>query len=129
MCKPMILPSEVAMSYREKRVHERIKPDPKHPIEIQIMGKNFIDILNAEDISEGGIGIIVPHKFEGCDIDSPVELVITLPPDNCFKAQGKIRHYSQQLTDKGIFGVEFTDMKKKNWKDISLYVKVLARKK
>ncbi|HRX17108.1 MAG TPA: PilZ domain-containing protein [Spirochaetota bacterium] len=96
----------------DKRQHQRVYPDSEHPVEIQIMGKGFLDIIFAKDISIKGIGIEVPHKFEGSDIDHPIELIITLPPNSCFKASGIIKHSNIEQTRKGIFGVQFTSIQK-----------------
>ena len=57
----------------------RVRPLPGASVEVQIMGTNSLDILHARDISVRGVGVLVPHLFEGCDIDSRVELVVTLP--------------------------------------------------
>ncbi len=38
---------------KEKRRFVRVKPKPEEPIEVQLIGANFIDILNVRDISEG----------------------------------------------------------------------------
>lgn len=104
------------------RRHARVYPDPTNPVEVQIMGKGFLDIIYARDVSLSGMGIEVPNKFEGCNINLPIELIITLPPENCFKASGIIKH-TAVLAKKGIFGVEFTSIQKGHENDISSYVK------
>jgi hypothetical protein len=67
---------------KEKRCYIRVKPKDDEPVEIQLIGANFIDVLNAKDISEGGVGIFVEHDFEGC------------------KKGGLIDIYSKVTTDK-----------------------------
>jgi hypothetical protein len=64
---------------QEKRRYVRVKPKPEEPVEVQLMGSNFIDVLYAKDISEGGIGIIVEHDFKDYDIGGLIDIIITLP--------------------------------------------------
>ena len=77
---------------------------------MQIVGANSLDILKARDISTTGLSIYVPHRFEGCDIDSEVQLVITLPHQKTFLARGTIRHLTRKDEPSEYFGVEFTDI-------------------
>ena len=88
-----------------KRVAPRIAPRETQPIEVQIMGSNHLDILPAKDISVSGIGVQVPHRFQGCDLAQEVELIITLPGCRPFLAYGVIRHWHGAGDH---FGVEFT---------------------
>ena len=92
----------------DSRQNLRIVPDRKLPIRVDINGENFIDILNASDISLGGIGIHVPHGFEGCAIDRKVSFILELP-DQCksmfVKVEGHIRHLSGRN-----FGVSFHEI-------------------
>lgn len=92
----------------DKRKHIRVSPAENELIEIHIMGTGFLDIIEARDISEGGTGIHVPSRFEGCNIDAPVEIIITLPHTPSFKAKGNVKHINMKFTEEGIFGVEFT---------------------
>jgi hypothetical protein len=112
----------------DQRKSIRVYPDSKNPVEVQIMGDGFLDIFHARDVSANGIGIEVPYKFEGCDIDKPIDLVITLPPDNCFKARGIIKHSNAELTSKGIFGVKLTSFEKGYENEIKTYVKEMIKK-
>ena len=82
-----------------------MQTDPSAPIRVDIMGNGFLDVLHARDISRGGLGIRVPHGFEGCDINNKVELIITLGRARPFKAKGVIRHYSRTARDH-VFGLE-----------------------
>jgi PilZ domain len=86
----------------------RVRPHPSEPIEIQVMSENFLDIFDARDISETGIGIFVPYRFEGCNLKSPIDLVITLPGAEPFLAKGRIVHRTKVATE--FFGVEFVDL-------------------
>ena len=112
----------------EQRKGIRVYPEPENPVEIQIMGDGFLDIFYARNVSEKGIGIEVPYKFEGCDIDKPIDIIITLPPDNCFKARGIIKHSNAELTMQGIFGVELTSLQKGHERDIKNYVEEMINK-
>ncbi len=107
---------------KERRKFARVHPDPKHPIEVQIMGNDFLDIVFARNISEGGMKIMVPHLFAGCDIDSTVEFIVTLPGAKSFLAKGKIKHLKPQNESDGSFGVKFTEIKPVNRVQIKNYV-------
>lgn len=86
----------------------RIVPTSTEPIKININGENFIDILQANDISVGGIGITVAHGFKNCNLKAVVSFIIELPIDekiNVIKVQGIITHVSGNR-----FGVAFKNM-------------------
>ncbi len=92
----------------EKRRYVRVKPKENEPVEIQIMGTDFIDVLNARDISEGGVGIKVEHDFKGCHIGGILDIIITLPGKKPFKVKGKIIH--KNIENSHLFGVEFIEI-------------------
>lgn len=94
---------------KENRQSERIIPDKKTPVIIDINGTNFIDILKAVNISLGGLKVSVAHGFKGCEIDKQVQLAIKLPDpiNKSFSATGKIKHISGDA-----FGVNFISMHK-----------------
>jgi len=76
---------------------------------VHLVSRGSIDILRARDISTGGVGVRVPHAFCGCDVESDVELVITLPGERPFSARGRVRH--RGASDAApFFGVEFTEI-------------------
>ncbi|MBF0451727.1 MAG: PilZ domain-containing protein [Candidatus Magnetomorum sp.] len=104
----------------DKRRHIRVQPEKKSPVEVDINGQNFLTIIYANDISEGGIGIIVPEKFKGCKINNNVSLVITLPKPlkKSFIVTGRIIHVINEK-----FGVEFLDLAKENRKLLKQYIK------
>jgi c-di-GMP-binding flagellar brake protein YcgR len=106
----------------------RVQADPSAPIRVDIMGRGFLDVLSARDISVGGLGITVPHGFAGCDIDSEVELIVTLGRNRPFKTRGAIRHNgkagSQQL-----FGVEFTALSPEQQQAIEAYIGSCQRRR
>jgi len=86
----------------------RVRPVAGKPVHVQIMGDGFLDVFTARDISAGGVGIVVPHRFEGCAIEQEVDLVISLPGERPFMARGRIVHRTK--THQEFFGVEFTSM-------------------
>jgi len=108
--------------YKEKRRSTRVRPDPASPIEVQIIGVSFLEVLHARNICIHGMGIFVPHRFEGYNIDSCVELIITLPQGRPFKAIGKIRHEANK--SKSFFGVEFVELDEKDRQAIAQYVEL-----
>jgi c-di-GMP-binding flagellar brake protein YcgR len=80
-----------------RRKNLRIQPSKTDPIRVDINGDNFIDILNAVDISLGGIGIFVSHGFKGCHINNKVSFVLELhlQKKRCFvEVAGQIKHVS-----------------------------------
>ncbi len=102
-----------------KRRYIRVRPHEWAPVEIQLNGVDFLDILYAEDISEGGARINVPHEFSGCTIDAAIDLVITLPEYRSFKARGRIRHVGNTRT---AFGVEFISLEESSRQQLRGYV-------
>ena len=86
------------------------------------MGSNSLDILRARDISLTGLGVYVSHGFEGCDVNSEVELVITLPRTRTFVCKGVIRHVSSEGEPGQYFGVEFTRVTDGNRAKIREYI-------
>ncbi len=71
------------------------------------MGGTFLEVLVADDISVGGVGVRVPHGFSIGELENSVELIILLPGHRPFKAEGMIRHRTG-TSDQSKFGVEFT---------------------
>lgn len=85
----------------------RVVPDARASVTVHINGPDFIEIQKALDISEGGVRLRVPHRFEGCHIDNPVTLVISLPMPGTppFQLTGRIRHVGSDN-----FGVQFSSV-------------------
>jgi len=104
----------------EARSAPRIRPEEDEPIEIQLMSEQFLDIFEARDISTSGVGIYVPYRFEGCDLKSPVTLVVTLPGVRPFIAKGRVVHRSK--TEREFFGVEFIELSKAQYQALASYV-------
>jgi c-di-GMP-binding flagellar brake protein YcgR len=103
----------------ERRKHIRILPERNHPISVDINGENFIEVLKAIDISEGGVGISVPSELKGCYTDMPVTLVISLPQpeEYLFSVLGKIKHVANKK-----FGVIFLNLDKTSLMKIRRYI-------
>jgi c-di-GMP-binding flagellar brake protein YcgR len=106
----------------ESRSHVRVRPASGEPVAVHIVGRESLDILRARDISESGLGVYVPHRFEGCDIDSEVALVITLPGQRTFMARGQVKHHAEGTTS-NFFGVQFTRISAPHRAKIRAYVK------
>ena len=105
---------------KEKRQHIRVETECECPIEVQIMGDIFLEVLNAKDISTTGIGVHVSHEFRGYNIEDEVNLILTLSNEIPFNAKGVIIH--SNVTDKGYFSIEFTGISSENKKMIYDYV-------
>lgn len=109
----------------ERRRYPRALPLSTKPVEIQLMGTRFLDVVEAEDISERGLAIRVSHEFAGCNLESAVDLIITLPGRPSFKARGIIRHAAAG-SDRTLFGVELTQISSTNQAAIGRYVDYLV---
>ena len=106
----------------------RVRPEASRPIEIQIMGSGFLDILAARDFSLTGVGLWVPHRFAGCDIESEVELVVTLPDAKSLLTMGSIRHRTQLDRVEQLFGVKFTVLSDAQRQVIRNYIEACCEK-
>jgi c-di-GMP-binding flagellar brake protein YcgR len=109
-----------------QRKNERVVPDESDPIEVQIMGDGFLEILTAKDIGPGGVGIYVEHGFQGLNIIRDVEIVISIPGEKSFKARGVIKH-KRQLSNyhsekQDFFGILFTQICNKHRQLLERYV-------
>jgi hypothetical protein len=97
-------------------------------VRVDIMGNGFLEVLSARDISVGGLGISVQHAFVGCDIDSQVDLIVTLARGRPFKTRGVIRHNSRAGNDH-VFGVQFVALSPEHLALIEAYVASRAGRK
>lgn len=97
-----------------------MQPSPKAPIEVQLVGTDFLDIVHAKDISTGGVAIKVPHAFADCQIDGEVEIIVTLPGQKSFVARGIIRHKGPRGVQS--FGVQFTEIADSDRERVRVYV-------
>jgi hypothetical protein len=85
---------------------KRVRPDPDRPVEVQVMGPNDLDVLYARDISEVGIGVFMPHGFDGSRLRAEIELIVRLPDASPFAVGGVLRHRTVN-GPLAFFGVEF----------------------
>lgn len=98
----------MSISYgSDRRRHLRVVPERIQPVWVDINGANFIDILNVVDISEGGVGVRVPHGFSGCILNQPISFVLTIPQPKhvLLQGYGRIKHISGDR-----FGISFSNM-------------------
>ncbi len=104
---------------KDKREYFRVSPERGAPVRVDINGNGFIEVVKAVDISEGGIRIVVPHRFEGCQTGLPVSLIVCLPnPINKqISVKGKIKHV---INDS--FGVQFIDLDDKSRAEVRRYI-------
>ena len=79
------------------------------PVEVQVMGGTFLEVVTALDISVGGVCIYVAHGFSQPEMSEQVQLIMTLPGKKPFLAKGAIRHLTA-AGESGRFGVEFTEL-------------------
>ncbi len=116
----------VAALWNPIRVDSRVTPSRSAPVEIQVMGRGRLDILNARNVSQTGIGLYVPHRFVGCNLDEEVELVITLPRERSFLARGIIKHRTDSESEGPHFGVHFTEISREQRAKIRDYVRAMS---
>ena len=109
---------------KNSRRHTRVSPEAGRPVTVDINGQNFVDVLPVRDISESGLGIEVPHGFEGCRINEPVDLIVNLPEPiaSSLAVTGKIKHVSDRY-----FGVVFLAMNPNNRQAARKYVRHRVR--
>jgi hypothetical protein len=106
---------------RNKRQYPRVRPDPKAPVEVHIMGVGSLDVVRARDIGVGGVGVRFSHNFAGSDTNAAVELVLILPREEAFIVRGVIRHLSSEGGDH-YFGVAFESLTAEHRARIERYV-------
>ena len=95
---------------------KRVQPTVMEPIAIQLISDGF----EARDISTTGAGIFVPPHLEGCNLKSPVHLVIQLPDSDPFRARGRIVHRTKMGRE--FLGVEFLHLSEAQLATITRYV-------
>lgn len=88
------------------------------------MGEAFLEVLNADDISAGGLGVRVPHGLSADEVKAEVDLIVTLPGQKPFMAKGNIVHRTGIGKEKR-FGVAFTELGDGDRARIEAYVKQL----
>jgi c-di-GMP-binding flagellar brake protein YcgR len=95
---------------------ERVQPTAKDPVEIQLISDGF----EARDISATGAGIFVPPHLEGCNLKSPINILIQLPESQPFRARGRIVHRTK--IGREFLGVEFLNLPETHASLITRYV-------
>jgi hypothetical protein len=110
----------------ERRKYLRVIPDHRYPVRVDINGANFIDILYAVDISEGGLGVRVNHRFTGCDLGESISFIIDIPLPRhvLLHGAGKIRHISGDH-----FGIVFNPLPPQLRAHIRNYIALQVREK
>jgi hypothetical protein len=107
---------------RERRRGSRVVPPSDKPAELQIMGADFLEIPEVRDISENGLAISVPHRFNGHKPTQEVDLLLTLHGQGTVKAKGAIRHVSYTRNDTATFGVELVSIEDEDRNKIRRYL-------
>lgn len=115
-------PRTRSLILRERRRQSRIVPPSHKPAELQIMGEDFLEIPEVRDISENGLAISVPHKFNGHKPTKEVDLLLTLHGQGTVRARGAIRHVSYTRFDTATFGVELVAIDEGDREKIRRYV-------
>jgi c-di-GMP-binding flagellar brake protein YcgR len=110
------------MLWSEKRKHPRVRPSPQHPIRVQIVGGGFIESVKARDISAGGVGLVVPHNLDGCNLESELELIISLPSERFFRVTGRVQFNDMKGSGGGYLGIQFVKISPADTARISKYV-------
>ncbi len=102
---------------------ERVVPLRVAPVEVQVMGRDSLDVLRARNVSMTGLGVFVPHGFAGFDLEAEVGLIVTLPRTSSFQARGVIKHVTDVIGETKHFGLHFTEVSKPHRKALERYVK------
>ena len=104
---------------KQRRVHVRVRPEPQHPIRVDVNGFDFMDIMYARDFSNGGLCVKVAHAFSRCHISLPMSLIVSIPEPvhRDMRLTGEIRH-----VEADIFGISFLDLSKQNRRHIRRYM-------
>jgi len=114
----------------EKRKYIRVQPWEAEPVEVHLMGSELLDVLEAKDISLGGIGILAPNHFRSWEMNETIQILVALPGDLAdFMARGKIRQIGKKSKEEGVYGVQFTAIGPKGKQDLQIYVNRMLRAK
>lgn len=100
---------------------KRVRPDPDRPVEVQVLGPDDLDVLYARDISEVGIGVFMPHGFDGSCLRAEIELIVRLPDAPPFVVRGILRHRTVN-GPLAFFGVELTRVQDSARQSLRTYV-------
>ena len=102
---------------------QRVEPLRIAPVEVQVMGRGTLDVLRARNVSTTGLGVYVPHGFDGLDLAEEVELIVTLPGHTPFLAMGVIKHVTESEREPNHFGLHFTALADSNQRALEHYVR------
>ncbi len=107
-----------------RRRHVRVVPREGERIEVYVEGLGFTELLVAQDISEGGIGVMVPSGFNGRDPSASLKLLIHLPEHGQVRAVAIAIHLSSKDSDErhSLFGLAFTKLSDDARRKIASYV-------
>lgn len=108
----------------ERRREARVVPYPSHPVEVQIMGPGFLEIVQATNISVGGVGVYLPHGIDPAAVGAKVEVILTLPSCRPAHLRGMICHQAEASSDLSHIGIEFVRLPPNVEKAISRYVEL-----
>ncbi len=108
----------------EKRREIRVTPDLLEPVEVQIMGKDFLDVLTARDVGKNGIGVNIPEGYASTNVMDEVLLIISIPGHRSFDAIGSIKHTDGEKpckNDLGL-GILFTKIRAADRQTLEKYI-------
>jgi CheY-like chemotaxis protein len=104
----------------QRRSIDRVQlKDKAEQVKVDIVGKNFVDIINAKDISMGGVAVYIPHFIIDCKIGEVVDCIITLPGEKIVITQGRIKHMGEDQNF--FFGIEFVQMDQESKKNLTQF--------
>jgi len=113
---------------RQQRQSLRLKPDENINFRIQFEGiGNIYRGITIEDISEGGLGVLVRTSREIED-GTQVKLFIELPKHDLITILGEVANSSRYEKSSRMFriGIRFTGIDRKNLNVITDYIKAHA---
>jgi hypothetical protein len=92
----------------ERRRARRFRPEPNAPVQVQISGNGFLEIVRVVDISAHGVGIYLPPSHPARNVDRPVELILTLPGERPAHLRGAL--HPREGVDNSLLGLEFMEL-------------------
>jgi hypothetical protein len=79
----------------EMRMEEEltaVRPHPTAPIEVQLMGDGFLEVVHAIDISTKCVGIFLEHGIDDQQFGSRAEVILVLPRCQAVHLRVRICH-------------------------------------
>lgn len=107
----------------DKRSYHRYRPNNDQPLGVDLNGPDFLEVLEAYNIGEGGVGIEVPYGFDNCAINEPVSVILQFPEPigGYLSTKGIISHVSGAE-----FGVSFVDLSTQDRHRLRRYLQTLV---